>query len=158
MEGTPGGCDRCQLFLYDGTSTTQITDVPPSPSGWFVEIESLGISNNGEVVCVTNPGTCGENTVFLYDGVSTIALSQLFGWNLNYCIDTARINDEGKVVYAADDKLFLAKPMGYSSVANAEAAAYGPSSLIGSGVFNSLALFLAPLCGVIFLRMVRSLR
>ncbi len=146
-----------QLFLYDGTSTTQITDLPLPSSGWF-SIESLDISNNGQVVWVQNPALCGLNTVFLYDGISTIALSQLLGWDLHYCIWTARINDDGKVVYDADGKIFLAKPMGYSATANAEASTYGSESLTGSGVFNSVALLLVPIGAVVVLRVWRRKR
>ena len=42
----------------------------------------------------------------------------------------------------------------YSAVANAEAAVYGSSSLVGSGATNSLALLLIPFGAVIFLRIV----
>jgi len=43
----------------------------------------------------------------------------------------------------------------YSAVANAEAAIYGSSSLVGSAATNSLALFLVPVGAVILLRIWR---
>ena len=43
----------------------------------------------------------------------------------------------------------------YSAIANAEAAIYGSSSLVGSGATNSLALLLIPVGAVIFLRIIR---
>jgi hypothetical protein len=43
----------------------------------------------------------------------------------------------------------------YPEEANTIAASYGISSLIGSGVFNSLALLLIPVGGIIFLRVLR---
>ena len=46
----------------------------------------------------------------------------------------------------------------YSAVANAEAGIYGSSSLVGSGVFNSLALLLLPVGAVLFLRIWRRKR
>jgi len=44
---------------------------------------------------------------------------------------------------------------GYSAVANANAAAYGSSSLIGSGTVNELVLLMVPLGAVVLLRIVR---
>jgi beta propeller repeat protein len=43
----------------------------------------------------------------------------------------------------------------YPEPANTIAASYGRSSLIGSGVYNSLALLLIPVGGIIFLRILR---
>ena len=45
----------------------------------------------------------------------------------------------------------------YPGVANAKAAAYGSSSLTGSGVFNELGLILVPIGAVVWLR-IRSRR
>jgi hypothetical protein len=47
---------------------------------------------------------------------------------------------------------------GYSAAANAEASAYGPESLIKSGVMNQLALLLVPVGAVILLRVLRRRR
>jgi len=44
---------------------------------------------------------------------------------------------------------------GYSAVANAQAAGFGPSSLLGSGALNGLALLVAPLGAVALLRFAR---
>jgi len=44
---------------------------------------------------------------------------------------------------------------GYSSVANAEAAAYGSSSLTASGILNELGLLLIPVSAFITLRILR---
>jgi len=71
---------------------------------------------------------------------------------------SARINDQGKVVWDGCEQIQPAIPTGYSAVANAEAATYGSSSLTGSGVFNSLALLLVPVGGVILLRILRRKR
>jgi hypothetical protein len=46
----------------------------------------------------------------------------------------------------------------YPATANTIAASYGRSSLIGSGVFNTAALLLVPIAGVIFLRIRRRKR
>ena len=46
----------------------------------------------------------------------------------------------------------------YPGVANARAAAYGSSSLTGSGVFNELGLILISVGAVIFLRILRRKR
>ena len=46
----------------------------------------------------------------------------------------------------------------YTEPANTIAASYGETSLMGSGVFNSLALLLIPVMGVIFLRVFRRRR
>ena len=43
----------------------------------------------------------------------------------------------------------------YPDVANAEAAAYGSSSLLGSGIFNGLSLLVIPISAVILLRIWR---
>ncbi len=45
---------------------------------------------------------------------------------------------------------------GYSSAANAEAAAYGSETLTGSGVVNGLVLLLIPVGAVLFLRIRRG--
>ena len=47
---------------------------------------------------------------------------------------------------------------GYPQSANIVAASHGRTSLIGSGVFNSLALLLIPIGGIIFLRILRRTR
>ena len=47
---------------------------------------------------------------------------------------------------------------GYSGIANAEASAYGGSSLNASGSFNALALLLIPIGAVVFLRFLRRKR
>lgn len=46
----------------------------------------------------------------------------------------------------------------YPETANTMALSYGTSSLIGSGVVNSLALILVPVCGVLLLRILRRKR
>ena len=53
-----------------------------------------------------------------------------------------------------DDDCDPATPA-YPETANTMAASYGKSSLIGSGVFNSLSLLLIPAGGLIFLRRLR---
>jgi len=47
---------------------------------------------------------------------------------------------------------------GYSATANAEAAGHGGGSLGGSGVFNMISLFLAPLCAILIIRVLRRVR
>ncbi len=135
-----------EIFLYDGTSTTQLTD---NAYGDYAP----QINNNGYVVWW---GYGGGSGTWLYDGATSNRIYADIG--LGY-----QINDNGYVIwYGLDEgyngEIFLAKPTGYSSVANAEAATYGSSSLIGSGAFNSLTLILVPVGGVILLRILRRKR
>jgi len=46
----------------------------------------------------------------------------------------------------------------YSAAANAEASMYGSSSVVGSGVFNELALLLIPVSAILVLRILRRRR
>jgi hypothetical protein len=48
--------------------------------------------------------------------------------------------------------------LAYTTTANAEASAYGSSSLSGSGVFNALTLLLVPMGAVIVIRILRRKR
>jgi hypothetical protein len=56
-----------------------------------------------------------------------------------------------------DDDCNPATPA-YPQPANTIAASYGKTSLVGSGVFNSLALLLIPVGVVVFLRILRRTR
>jgi hypothetical protein len=56
-----------------------------------------------------------------------------------------------------DDDCYPSTPA-YPEPANSIALSYGWSSLIGSGVFNGLALLLFPMGAIIFLRILRRKR
>jgi hypothetical protein len=66
------------------------------------------------------------------------------------------LDGDGDFVAIVDMGADEYKKTGYSSVANAEAAAYGSNSLTASGILNELALLLIPICAVIFLRILFS--
>jgi len=85
-----------EVFLYDGTSTLQLTDndYPDSPH------HIPDINEDGHVVWQGCPGTTGNNCdtvyeIFLYDGVSTIQLT-----DDEYPNVYPKINDQGKVVWS----------------------------------------------------------
>ncbi len=193
-----------EIFLYDGTSTTQLTND-------FYGKYSPQINDSAHMVW----RGCGYSAcdIFLYDGASTTNIS-----NNTTDVASQQMNDRGEIVWSdyvdggwwggiEDPRIFLAVPCsldndndadGYVSAscggddcadgapdinpgmteipgngydddcdpttpaypepANTMAASYGRTSLVGSGVFNSLSLLLVPVGGVILLRILRRKR
>ena len=87
------------IFLYDGTSTTQLSNDPN------IDNYQPDMNNNGDVVWtgVTPPGVTPEaptSHIFLYDGTSTTQLSN----NPYINNESPQINDNGYVVWWGFDE------------------------------------------------------
>ncbi len=78
-----------EIFLYDGTTTTQITN--NSYDDWYPQI-----NDNGYVVWYGNDGS--DDEIFLYDGTTTTQLT-----NNSYSDGSPQINDNGYVVWLSNE-------------------------------------------------------
>ena len=191
-----GGGDW-EILLYDGTSTTQITD------NAYNDYDPQ-INSDGTVVWYGDDGTGYE--IYHHDGTTTAQLT-----NNAYFDRYVQINDEGWVAWQRwngsnyeillaipcssdndnDDDGYISASCGgddcadgnpginpgmmeivgnrrdddcnpatpaYPEPANTIATWYGRTSLIGSGVFNEVALLFLPVGAIILLRILRKKR
>jgi len=156
-----GGQQGCLSFWYQEASkwNDQTAD-PPRPNWgyiceWDAECTLAGDCEDSDACtvdqcvdyqCEYSPLDCDDSNECTDDSCNS----------LSGCVQSC--NATGPEDLCCDDPACEGDPicdLAYPEQANTIAASYGKTSLVGSGVFNALALLLLPLGAVILLRSLR---